>query len=370
MNEGNSGLKKQKTRKKKRFWKSFFLYMLFFIIIFVVCGFVSYSYISNQDNTDSLEVLKSIDPENSVEVVIPYGSNTDKILEILMEKKLVKNPLLFKLISKINGYEYLYKSGKHILSPELSYEEMMKVLCSAPVTVTVTIPEGKNFNEIVKILEDKKLITRDDFINAAENESFGYKFLESIPKRKNRLEGYLFPDTYFFDPSSNPKDVIAKFLNNFDNKFKVEYYKRAEELGMTVDQIIILASIIEKEAARSEEMPIVSSVFHNRLKSNDPALKKLQSCATVQFILLNKEGKIKEKLTEADTRIEDPYNTYLHEGLPPGPICCPGLEAILAALYPAEDSKYYYFVARGDGTNHFSTTLKEHEEAKKKYGVN
>ncbi|NLD46018.1 MAG: endolytic transglycosylase MltG, partial [Clostridiaceae bacterium] len=254
-------MKKQKNKKRKNRLLSFFLYMLFFLVIFVICGFASYKYVSNQDNTDSLEVLKSIDPENSVEVVIPFGSNTNKILEILMEKKLVKNPLLFKLISKINGYEYLYKSGKHILSTELSYEEIMKVLCSAPVTVTVTIPEGKNFDEIVKILEDKKLIIRDDFINIAEKESFGYKFLENIPERKNRLEGYLFPDTYFFDPASNPKDMIAKFLNNFDNKFKVEFYKRAEDLGMTVDDVIILASIIEKEAALAEEMPIVSSVF-------------------------------------------------------------------------------------------------------------
>ncbi|NLD46863.1 MAG: endolytic transglycosylase MltG, partial [Clostridiaceae bacterium] len=107
-----------------------------------------------------------------------------------------------------------------------------------------------------------------------------------------------------------------------------------------------------------------------RLKSKDPALKKLQSCATVQYILLKTEGKIKEKLSDADTRINDPFNTYIHEGLPPGPICCPGLEAIQAALYPDEESKYYYFVAKGDGSNHFSATLKEHEEAKKTYGIN
>jgi UPF0755 protein len=147
----------------------------------------------------------------------------------------------------------------------------------------------------------------------------------------------------------------------------LDYYARAKELNMTVDQIITLASIIEKEATLPEEKPIISSVFHNRLKSKDPSLKKLQTDATIQYIIYNKEGKIKEYLTENDTKIDHPYNTYVYEGLPPGPICNPGLASIEAALYPEEGTGYYYFVARGDGSHQFSKTLSEHEAAKKKY---
>ncbi|HOQ00530.1 MAG TPA: endolytic transglycosylase MltG [Acetivibrio clariflavus] len=197
-------------------------------------------------------------------------------------------------------------------------------------------------------------------------EKFDYDFIAQIPERENRLEGYLFPDTYFFDPLSSDREIITKFLDNFDMKFKLDYYARAKELNMTVDEIITLASIIEKETALPEEKPIISSVFHNRLKSKDPSLRKLQTDATIQYILFKRDGKIKEKLTEADTKIDDPYNTYLYEGLPPGPICSPGLASIEAALYP-EKTDYYYFVAKGDGSHYFSKTLSEHEAAKKRY---
>lgn len=138
---------------------------------------------------------------------------------------------------------------------------------------------------------------------------------------------------------------------------------------MTVDEVITLASIIERETKIPEEKEIVSSVFHNRLKSQDPSFKKLQSCATIQYILLQRDGKVKELLTYEDTQIDHPYNTYLHEGLPPGPLCSPGLDSIIAALYPNEESDYLFFVARGDGSHEFSRTLAEHEAAKQKYGV-
>ncbi|WP_243467136.1 endolytic transglycosylase MltG [Acetivibrio straminisolvens] len=214
---------------------------------------------------------------------------------------------------------------------------------------------------------------KEDFIEACNTEEFEYKFLKDIPdspERKNRLEGYLFPDTYFFDPKGGERAIIEKFLDNFDAKFKPEFYERAKELNMTVDEVIILASIIERETALPEERAIVSSVFHNRLKSSNPELKKLQSCATVQYVLYNTQGKMKEKLSDEDTKINHPYNTYLFEGLPPGPICSPGLAAIEAALYPDEESEYLFFVAKGDGSHEFSKTLAEHLEAVKKYEAN
>ncbi|MFZ5986319.1 MAG: endolytic transglycosylase MltG [Bacillota bacterium] len=369
MNGEKTGSKKTKTKKRKKVWLSLLMFLMIFILIFVISSFASYNIISGMEENADKYVMKTIDPADGIEVEIPFGANTETIAEVLKESGVISHPFIFKFQSKFNGYDGLYKSGKHIVSKDLSYDDIMRVLCSNPVTTTVTIPEGKNLSEIIKILSDKDIIDNDNFKKVVDTEKFEYRFLEQLPKRNNRLEGYLFPDTYFFDPKSGEKEIIKKFLNNFDAKFSPEFYQRAEELGMTVDEVIILASIIEKETKLPEERAIVSSVFHNRLKSRNASLKKLQSCATIQYILYNKEGKIKETISEADTRIEDPYNTYLHDGLPPGPICSPGLESIEAALYPDEESEYLYFVAKGDGSHEFSKTLAEHQSAVKKYSI-
>lgn len=361
--------KKPKTKKRKNIFLSLFLCFISFLILFAISSYISYKYFYDPEDSSDQEVMASIEPENGIEVEIPTGSNTDAIANILNEKGIIKHPFMFKFVSKFNGYDGHYKSGKHVVSKELDYEGIMKILCSNPVTTTVTILEGWNLSQLVKYLDDKKVIDKDNFMKVCDTENFEYKFLESVPERENRLEGYLFPDTYFIDPSGGEKEVIRKLLNNFDLKFKPDFYERAKELNMTVDEVIVLASIIEKEAKLPEERRIISSVFHNRLKTKNSSLKKLQSCATVQYILYNTEGKIKEIITEEDTKIKHPYNTYLHEGLPPGPICSPGLAAIEAALYPDEESEYMFFVARGDGSHEFSKTLAEHEAAIKKYEV-
>ena len=338
-----------------------------FTLLFTVTFIVSYSLVLKYESVADEDVEVSIDAANGIEITIPRGSSTSDIAEILKKNGIIKWTSIFKLQSKINGYDDTYMSGKHILSKELSYDQLMRVLSSNPVSVNVTIREDYYLNQVLNTLTDKKLIDKEKFVKAMNTEEFDYKFIDQIPERENKLEGYLFPDTYFFDPSSTDREIIVKFLDNFDTKFKLDYYARAQELNMTVDQIITLASIIEKEATLPEEKNIISSVFHNRLKSTEPSLKKLQTDATIQYIINKKEGKIKENLTEKDTRIDDPYNTYVYDGLPPGPICNPGIASIEAALYPDEETQYYYFVARGDGSHQFSKTLSEHEAAKKKY---
>lgn len=362
---------KKKTKNKKSRTLSFFKYLLLFLVLFLMSSIVAYNYTVNKKPYDASKVLSRVSEKDGIKVKIPKGSSTSSIANILYEKGIIKYPLLFKVISKYYGYDSEYKSGEHVVSKNLSYEELMVVLSSNPVTITVTIPEGKNFYEIVSSLKDKKLIDKDSFVKTANNPDFNYKFLEGLPtNRDNLLEGYMFPDTYFFDPVSSDKEIIAKFLDNFDLKFTPAYYERAEELNMTVDQIITLASIIERETKLPNERMLVSSVFHNRLKSNNPSIKKLQSCATVQYALFKRDGKTKPVISEEDTRINDPYNTYLAEGLPPGPICNPGIDAIEAALYPDEESQYLYFVAKGDGSHEFSKTLAEHQAAVTKYGTN
>jgi len=367
MNSNSSSSEIKKKKKKKRFNSNRFLvFILVYTILFTVIFVTSFSYVLRKESMADEDLEVSIDPAEGIEITIPRGSSTSDIAKILKENGIIKWPTLFMLQSKINGYDGTYMSGKHIVSKDLNYDELMRVLSSNPVSVNVTIPETFYLDQVLNLLSEKKLIDKESFIKSMNTEKFDYDFIAQIPERENRLEGYLFPDTYFFDPLSSDREIITKFLDNFDMKFKLDYYARAKELNMTVDEIITLASIIEKETALPEEKPIISSVFHNRLKSKDPSLRKLQTDATIQYILFKRDGKIKEKLTEADTKIDDPYNTYLYEGLPPGPICSPGLASIEAALYP-EKTDYYYFVAKGDGSHYFSKTLSEHEAAKKRY---
>ena len=197
-----------------------------------------------------------------------------------------------------------------------------------------------------------------------------YAFWKYLPAGQQKLEGFLFPDTYDFGVKATDRQVINRMLARFDEVFKPEYYTQAEKLGMTPYEIVILASIIEKESAHSDERKIISSVFYNRLNSTDASLKKLQSCATIQYILLEKTGAVKLKITDEDTSIPSTYNTYIHAGLPPKPICSPSEDSILAALYP-ENTDYLYFVAKGDeeGRNEFSKTYQEHLAARQRYGV-
>ena len=343
------------------------MYFMVFTLLFAITFIVSYSLVLKAESAAEKDANISIEAVNGIEITIPRNSSTSDIAGILKKNGIIKWPSIFKLQSKINGYDGTFMSGKHIVSKEFSYDQLMRVLSSNPVSINVTIREDYYLGQVLNTLSDKKLIDKNKFIKSMNTEKFDYKFLDQIPERENKLEGYLFPDTYFFDPNSTDSEIITKFLDNFDNKFKLDYYSRAKELNMTVDQIITLASIIEKEATLSEEKPVISSVFHNRLKSKDPSLKKLKTDATIQYILYKKEGKIKENLSYKDLEIDDPYNTYLYEGLPPGPICNPGLESIEAALYPDEGSQYLYFVARGDGSHQFSKTASEHEAAKNKY---
>ena len=225
-------------------------------------------------------------------------------------------------------------------------------------TVTVMIPEGAELREIIATLDEKNVCSAEELWDAVENHPFDYDFLQNLPERENRLEGYLFPDTYEFFEQSDAVTVLTKFLDNFEVKFSQELRDRAEEIGMSIDEVVTLASIIEREAASDEDRATVSSVFHNRLNSTQYPL--LQSCATVQYVLQER----KSVLTYDDIKIDSPYNTYLYEGLPIGPIASPGLASIKAALYP-ETTDYYFFVVSADGTHIFSKTLAEHNAAVK-----
>ena len=365
---------KMKKNKKLRKTMVVIFVAVMLISIAVVCATISYDYVMKNYLAASTQQEIVIDESKAVEFVIERGANTSQIAAKLKEQNLIKNEMVFKLLSKINGYDGTYRSGTHIVSSDLSYDEMMRVLSSNPVTRKVTIPEGKTFIQIVDILYSNKIIKdKAKFIETANTADFDYDFLKGLPERKYRLEGYLFPDTYEYDYNASDREIITKMLDNFDKKFKEQYREMIKDLPveMDIDKVVIMASIIEREAKDPDDRHIIAGVLYNRLKSKDASLRKLQVDATIQYILLNRTGSYKERVLYEDLEIDDPYNTYLNEGLPPGPICCPGEASIKAAVNP-DETPYYYYVAKGDGTggHAFAKTFKEHQANIKKYSQN
>jgi UPF0755 protein len=279
-------------------------------------------------------------------------------------------------MSKVNGFDGAYVAGTHYLIPGLSYDEIMYFLTLEPSQVTVTIPEGTTYVELKAILHDAGLNFDDAEFDECMNSPdlfVDYDFISSIeidPDRDYILAGYLYPDTYKFDVNASPETIIRKFLNNMENKLYDEYYARAEQIGMSMDEVITLASIIQQESGKVSDMMYISAVFHNRLDSDDESMRFLGSSATINYLVELQGGTPSLLHTEAETSIDSPYNTYTNPGLPPGPICMPGLDAISAALYPEPNCGYMYFCATGDGGTAFAVTLAEHEENVATYSAN
>ncbi len=291
-------------------------------------------------------------------VTVPQGAGTAQIATILKKDGLIHSKGFYRVMSKLFFVDGKYNFGKFKIEKGAGYQAIFDALTRSGETVDavrVTIPEGYEIYKIADTLEAKGLIDKDKFYYLVDYGTFDYAFVNDIPQRDNRLEGYLFPDTYSFVPGDE-YGIINEMLSRFQQVY-APYEKRAEELGMTMDQVITLASIIEREAQGAEDRKLVSSVFHNRLKSaNYPYL---QACSTVQYVLRER----KPVLSLEDTRIDSPYNTYINKGLPIGPIASPGKAAIEAALYP-EESDYLFFVLGSDNKHHFSKTFDEHRQNK------
>ncbi len=278
------------------------------------------------------------------EIVIEPGMGAKDVAKLLTDKGIIPNPYLFRLVAKLYGKERKIKAGKYILRKDMSLFEILKTIVEGKgVLEAVTIPEGLTSSQIADIFLKKGIIKDKE------------KFLK-IVKEKN-LEGYLFPDTYYVPEDYGEKRVIDMMVKRFEEKLPKDFQERAKKLGLSEKDVIILASLVEKEAKYQEDRPKIASVFLNRLKKG----MKLESCATIQYIL----GNPKPNLSYEDLKIKSPYNTYLHKGLPPGPICNPGEASIMAVLYPAK-TDYLYFVARKDGRHLFAKTYKEHLKNKRK----
>ena len=341
------------------------------LAVFIFSGTFGFISVLSADKQDSEKKKIEILEKDKIIVEIPLGAGSTKISEILYLNHVISFPFIYKMMSRFNGYDGTYKFGTHIVSKKLSYIEIMDQLSQNPEIKRVTFPEGMTFKQISQKIVEQGMADMDTLIGAAANIQADYKFMQYLPSNTElRMEGYLFPDTYDFNLKASATEIFSKMLAKFDSVFKPEYYVQAEKLGMTPHQIITLASIIEKESKHSDERKTIAGIFYNRLKSTDKSMRKLQSCATIQYILLGQNGIVKPKITDADTSIQSPYNTYINEGLPPTPICAPSEDSILAALYP-DSTDYMYFVAMGDadGHNEFTRTYKEHLAAKVKYGT-
>lgn len=300
--------------------------------------------------------------EETTLLKIPHGSSSANISNILAESGLIRNRFIFRLYTKYKGYDQKLQAGDYEFTPAMTIDEILEKLVRGDTVVNdkkITIPEGLHIEQVASRLEAQNVVDAQVFLEKCADGKYSYWFLENVPDSPYPLEGYLFPDTYYVEEEWKEEEIINMFLRRFEVIFSDTYRKRAEELNMSVHEVVTLASIIEREARLKDERPVISAVFYNRLQRN----MLLQSCATVQYAL----GEIKPVLTTEDTEIDSPYNTYKNMGLPPGPIASPGEDALYAALYPA-DSEYLYFVLKGDGSggHYFGRTFQEHEANRRK----
>lgn len=286
---------------------------------------------------------------------ISPGQSFNKITDNLFSKKLIASPAKFKLIARLKKSDRKLIAGEYELSRNMTPLEILKQLTDGSVRLhRLSIPEGFNIHQIAENVESAGFCDKQSFISAVREEGLIRKMKISA----TTFEGFLFPDTYYFSEDVSPQQIISAMIARFHKAFLPKWKTRAQEMGFSVNEIITLASIIEKETGVATERPIISSVFHNRLKRK----MRLATDPTVIYGIKNFNGNI----TKKDLNTYTPYNTYMIAGLPPGPIANPGSESIKAALYPAE-TKYLYFVAKRDKTHYFSSTLTEHNRAVRKY---
>lgn len=291
----------------------------------------------------------------NIEVQIPKGATFRQTADIFEKENVIRNKILFLIIGKITGIERKIRAGYYSLFSSMNLIDLFKILRKGQIIeYEVTIVEGDTLLEISDKLSQKGIIKKEDFWELAKDK----KFLTSFNIESPSVEGYLFPETYKIPKGTEPHDVFAMMINKLRERFSDKLRKRGAELGFNENQVLTLASIIEKEAVTDDERPLISAVYHNRLKKK----MKLQADPTAIYGVKSS----KEKITYEDLKRKTPYNTYYINGLPPGPIASPGLKSILAALYPA-NVPYVYFVSNNDNTHHFSVTPDEHLSAVRSY---
>ena len=322
------------------------------LICVFIASFVFFQKISKFSNSPH-------DPAGQAEKFnIKPGQNLSEISDNLQKKGIIKDSFYFKILVRYKESGKDLKAGEYMLSASKTPLQILSIITKGDVKLyKLTLPEGLNMKEIAQRIEDAGFGTKEKFILLADSEAFA----KTIGINQATLEGYLYPETYFFPKNTSQKQVIKAMVKTFNEVYTPELRKLTTDLGFSVHQIVTLASIIEKETGAAKERPLISSVFHNRLKKG----MRLESDPTVIYGIKDFNGNI----TRKDLRTWTPYNTYKIKALPPGPIANPGEMSIKAALYPA-DTDFIFFVSKKDTTHKFSKTIKEHNRAVRKYQLN
>lgn len=309
------------------------------LILLITIGVILYGYTS---------IYQPLSEESGLKIFnIEKGSSIKEIAQELENEGLIKSSSFLIAYCLLTNNRNI-QAGEYLLSPQMNIPQITEIIVGGKVNEEkITIIEGWDLNDIAQYLEEKGISTKEEFFSVAGK-----------PKSENSLEGYIFPDTYNITSRDTAETIVQKALLNFEKKMNAELREEIERQGKTIDEIIIMASIIEKEVRTLEDKKNVSDVLWRRIESGMP----LQSCATVLYALEEK----KSSVSTADTQVDSPYNTYKYKGLPIGPISNPGMDSIIAAIYPTKNN-YWYYLSSPDGKTHFSVTLEEHNYKKNLY---
>jgi len=354
--QDNSRQGERQSDERPRIRSRWFTAMVMVASTLALCVFLSFFLVQS-----AFDLFGLNQPDQSIEVTIPQDARISDVVRILGREGVVNQPLTFRLymnFRSVDGESLL--PGDYVFNSRMSYDEIIRALMTGRTTrevVRLTFIEGWTLLQVAEFLEENRVVNAEVFIEYLNTTDFGFEFFNMIdphPMRFHMLEGYLFPDTYDFYVGENVSSVARKFLRNFNDRVMTpQNLRRMEELGLTVDETLTLASIIQREAGPIDDMRLVSSVFHNRL--NSPAFPRLQSDVTIMYV----ESDIRPRLAEVNQELFDAYNTYVIEGLPVGPVCNPGMDAIHAALFP-ESTNFFFFVTDVNGDFYYATTYERH----------
>lgn len=357
--EEDAPRKEKKKRRKKR-GHGRLVFGLLLSVFIISASILSAAFILKA----AKEMLAIGRSDIKIVVEVPLGASTADIAEQLYNEGIIGSTELFRLYSKFRHADSGYIAGTHSLSPNMDYKAIIETLQEEievrRETADVVFPEGITLIDAAKRLEDKNVCKADEFIKAFNASSFGFDFEAKVKANAlkfYRMEGYFFPDTYQFYVEEDPRIVAKKICKNFEARVTPDLYGRMNDLGMELEEVLTLASIVQAEASNTRDMKKVASVFYNRLNNPDE-YPLLQSDPTTNYV----EDVIMPNIDIKSEKVFEAYDTYRGAGLPPGPICNPGLDAINAVLYPAETDYYYFCSNLETGEFFFAETLSQHEQ--------
>jgi len=332
------------------------------LLVYFIINFTNSFFNMGRELGDSLTTEL---PDRVVTLSIAQGSNISDVAHLLEDEGIIRSALFFRIESILKGNRHIFDENQVTVNTDMSYNQLIFAFLEKTILaedVIVTIPEGATVEEIAAQLEESGLVAAEDFIRAANESVFNFSFLADMPnasERRNRLEGYLFPDTYFIPENATAEAIIHQMLNRFEAIYNT-YVEEALDKGFTMDEIIIMASIIEREIRIPAERELASQVMHNRLAEN----QRLEMCSTVLYVL----GESRRVLLYEDLQVESYYNTYMYGGLPIGPISNPGEAAIKAVLHPSEgDFLFFVLMDENTGEHYFTSDYNDFLAAKERY---